>query len=140
MTDTAAVLARITRLFEDKLQVAVPSADTDLFETGALDSLSFVDLLLEIEREFGLRISLDRVELGAFQTLSRIAAIVAAGRATWRASRSCTSRSCPRSATWRRKSCANSWRGCCCGTRGAPKRSRRWSARTATAKWSAASA
>jgi len=79
MTDTAALLARITRLFEDRLQVVVPSADTDLFETGALDSLSFVDLLLEIEREFGLRVSLDRVELGAFQTLSRIAAFVAAG-------------------------------------------------------------
>ena len=81
MPDAATLVPRITRLFEDKLQVAVPSPDTDLFETGALDSLSFIDLLLEIEREYGLRVSLDRIELGAFQTIERIAAFVAAGLA-----------------------------------------------------------
>ena len=79
MPDPAALVARITRMFEEQLQVTVPSADTDLFETGALDSISFIDLLLELEREYGLKISLDRIELGNFQTLARIAAFVAEG-------------------------------------------------------------
>jgi len=81
MPDAAALIPAITRMFEQELHVAVPAPDTDLFETGALDSLTFVDLLLMIERDFGLRVSLDRVELGAFQSIERIAAFVAAGLA-----------------------------------------------------------
>ena len=79
MPDHAELIARLTRLFERRLHVTVAAPDTDLFATGALDSLTFVDLLLEIEREYGLRISLDRIELGAFQTIERIAAFIAAG-------------------------------------------------------------
>ena len=81
MTDPATLVARLTRMFEEELHVTVPAPDTDLFETGALDSLTFVDLLLMIERDFGLRVSLDRVELGSFQSIERIAAFVAAGLA-----------------------------------------------------------
>jgi acyl carrier protein len=77
MHDPAALAQRIARIFEENLRVAVPSADTDLFETGALDSLAFVDLLLEIEREYGLKVPLERLELESFRSIGRIAAYLA---------------------------------------------------------------
>lgn len=77
MHDPAAIARRIAQIFEENLKVEVPSADTDLFETGALDSLSFVDLLLEIEREYGIKVSLERLELDTFRSIGRIAAFLA---------------------------------------------------------------
>lgn len=67
---------RITRLFEDKLNLAVPSSDTDLLATGALDSLSFVELLLALEREFAVKISLENMELENFQSIARISEFI----------------------------------------------------------------
>ena len=37
---------RVSRLFVEKLNVRVPSEDTDLIEAGLLDSLALVELLL----------------------------------------------------------------------------------------------
>src|SRR5687768_755772 len=47
MPATSALREQIVRLFADALQLEVPSVDTDLFETGILDSLAFVELLLQ---------------------------------------------------------------------------------------------
>jgi acyl carrier protein len=40
--------------------------EEDLFEAEILDSLSFVDLLMHIEQEFDIRISIDELEDGKF--------------------------------------------------------------------------
>jgi D-alanine--poly(phosphoribitol) ligase subunit 2 len=56
----------------------VPSADTDLLETGILDSFQFVELLFQLEQSFGLRISVDDIDLEDLRTLARIARLVAA--------------------------------------------------------------
>ena len=69
---------RITRVFAESLNLRVPSPGTDLFETGALDSMAFVELLVEIEREFGVVVSLDDIELDNFRSIERIAGFVAA--------------------------------------------------------------
>jgi D-alanine--poly(phosphoribitol) ligase subunit 2 len=69
---------RIAGVFSGALHVEVPSADTDLFETGVLDSLAFVELLLQLEREFGLKTSVDDLELENFRSLDRICAFVSA--------------------------------------------------------------
>jgi D-alanine--poly(phosphoribitol) ligase subunit 2 len=67
---------RLAALFAERLNVEVPSADTDLFVTGILDSLQFVELLAALEETFGVQVSVDEIELDDFRTLSRIARFV----------------------------------------------------------------
>jgi acyl carrier protein len=68
---------RITRLFVEHLNVDIASFDTDLLNTGILDSLQFVELLLRLENEFGLTVSLDDLEIDFFRSIDTIAAFVA---------------------------------------------------------------
>src|SRR2546427_4130746 len=51
-----------TTLFRS-LHLEVPSLDTDLLATGVLDSLQFAALLLHLEQEFGISISLAALEM-----------------------------------------------------------------------------
>lgn len=74
----ADVTERVSALFERELQFAPPAADTDLFGTSALDSLSFVTLLAGLEQEFGLSIPLDELDLEHFASIGAIARFVAA--------------------------------------------------------------
>jgi len=69
---------RIARLFADRLNLEIPSAETDLFETGALDSMGFVELLAQIEREFRVEVVLGDIEMDNFRSIGRIADFVAA--------------------------------------------------------------
>jgi acyl carrier protein len=69
--------AQLVALFQNRLNVDVPSPDTDLLETGTLDSLKFVDLLACLEEEFGVQVSLEDLELDSFRSISRIAEFVA---------------------------------------------------------------
>src|SRR5881628_2407154 len=69
---------RITRLFADRLNLEIPSAETDLFETGALDSMGFVELLAQLEREFRVEVALGDIEMDNFRSIARIADFVAA--------------------------------------------------------------
>lgn len=68
---------RITALFSEQMNLAVPSVDTDLFDAGLVDSLVFVDLLVRLEREFGIHVSLDELELENFRSIAKIAAFAA---------------------------------------------------------------
>jgi len=72
------IAARVARLFEERLGIALPDQDTDLFQEGVLDSLSFVNLLFHLEREFGLVIPLEDLELDRFRSVRAIALFVAA--------------------------------------------------------------
>jgi D-alanine--poly(phosphoribitol) ligase subunit 2 len=67
---------RLCRLFAERLNVEVTSADADLFETGVLDSLGFVELLTHVEREFQIRISVDEIDLDHFRSITKIAAFI----------------------------------------------------------------
>lgn len=71
---------QLVKFFAERLQVEVPSHDTDLIETGLIDSLGFVELLLHLEEEYGVRVSLDEVELDSFRTVERIAAFLGQAR------------------------------------------------------------
>jgi methoxymalonate biosynthesis acyl carrier protein len=71
---------RITRLFEERLNLEIPSAETDLFESGALDSMAFVELLAQIESEFGVQVALGDIEMDNFRSIERIAGFVEARR------------------------------------------------------------
>jgi len=86
MTDANAILERLRALFVESFHIEVPSADTDLLETGILDSFQFVELLFQLERSFGVRIKIDDVELDDLRTLERIARLIASYCATLAAS------------------------------------------------------
>ena len=77
MAEPSALEARIRQVFRDKLKLDVPSVDTDLFETAALDSMMFVELLVHLEREFGVTVALEDIELDHFRSIERIAEFVA---------------------------------------------------------------
>lgn len=67
---------RLATLLVDRLHTDVPMADIDLFESGILDSLRFVEFLAVVEQEFGMRVELEELEIDHFRTLSRIAAFL----------------------------------------------------------------
>ena len=78
MQDVNAIIERLGALFVDSFHIEVPSSDTDLLETGILDSFQFVELLFQLEQHFGLRIKIDDIDLDDLRTLARIARLVAA--------------------------------------------------------------
>jgi len=63
MSETRTVQDRIATWFLTTLKLDVPSADTDLFESGVLDSMAFVELLLNLERTFGLKVAVEEAAL-----------------------------------------------------------------------------
>jgi acyl carrier protein len=72
------VCERISRLIRESLGVDVPLPQTDLIESGLLDSLALVSLLAEIEREFGFELPLDTLEVDDFRTVETAAGYVEA--------------------------------------------------------------
>ena len=78
MSDTNAIIERLGVLFAESFHIETPSSDTDLLETGILDSFQFVELLLQLEQRFGIRIKIDDIDLDDLRTLARIARLVAA--------------------------------------------------------------
>jgi acyl carrier protein len=66
----------ILRIFEDGLAIAVPDTATDLIDSGYLDSLTLVDLLMQFETKFGFTVVMDELELEDFRTVERIVGYV----------------------------------------------------------------
>jgi methoxymalonate biosynthesis acyl carrier protein len=74
----APIQSTLAAIFADDLHVEVPSNDTDLLATARLDSLGVVELIMQLERRFGITVELQDLELDNFRTLDSIAAFVAA--------------------------------------------------------------
>ena len=77
MADSESVEKQVIRLFAEKLHVEVPSVETDLIDTGLVDSLAFVEFLAQLEAVFGIRVSLEDLEIDRFRTISSIARFIA---------------------------------------------------------------
>jgi len=73
MPETNPLQHRIANLFSTALNLDVPSVDSDLFDTGVLDSLAFVQLLFHLEEEFGVATSVEDMEVDNFKSISSIA-------------------------------------------------------------------
>jgi methoxymalonate biosynthesis acyl carrier protein len=78
MQATAAIVRELSAVFRDKLFIEVPAADTDLIDSGLLDSLQLVQLLLHVEQDLGYRIPLDEIDLDDLRSLERLARVIAA--------------------------------------------------------------
>lgn len=72
----AALQDRIGRILARTLSIEAPAVETDLFETGVLDSLAFVELLVQLEQAFGIAISVDDLEVEHFRSIGCIAQFV----------------------------------------------------------------
>ena len=73
-----AIMRSLRELFLQGLHIEAPSPDTDLFESGTLDSLQLVELLLQLEQRFGVRVAIESIDLDQLRTLERIAKLVEA--------------------------------------------------------------
>jgi D-alanine--poly(phosphoribitol) ligase subunit 2 len=71
---------RLKKIFSEKLLVEVESSDTDLFDSGILDSMAFVELLLNLETEFGFQVAIESLDFENFRSISRIAEMVEGAR------------------------------------------------------------
>ena len=78
MPSDSGLANRIARIFPEALHLDPPPMELDLFDSGVLDSLAFVELLLRLEQDFGVSVSVDDLELENFRTIERIAAFVEA--------------------------------------------------------------
>ncbi len=72
MPEKTAIKVQIRNLFDEHLYVQIPKDDTDLIDEGLLDSLMLVDLLVRLEKEFGITVAMDQLDLDDFRTLLRI--------------------------------------------------------------------
>ena len=75
-SDGSELRRQIAQLFTEQLSVEVPTYDTDLLDSGVLDSLKFVELLVHLEQEFGTQVQLNEFEWDNFRSIDRIAQFV----------------------------------------------------------------
>jgi len=77
MSQSKSLENQLIRLFAEQLHVEVPSVETDLIDTGLVDSLTFVEFLAQLEAGFGVQVSLEELEIDRFRTISSIARFIA---------------------------------------------------------------
>ena len=68
---------RLGAIFTETFHVEVPGPDTDLLDSGILDSLQFVELLYQLERRFDLQLRIEEIELDDLRSIARIAGLAA---------------------------------------------------------------
>lgn len=76
MATGATTVERVWLLIRNALSVDVPDGDTDLIDSGLLDSLALVTLIVEIEDEFEVELPLEDFDLDRFRSVERIAAFL----------------------------------------------------------------
>lgn len=76
MTAATDLNGAIQDLIARKLAIQVTSRDRDLLADGVLDSVALVQLILQLEQRFNIRIELSELEIDDFRSLDSIAALV----------------------------------------------------------------
>ena len=77
MTDLTEVVLAI---FRDELSIEVPGPDVDVIETGLLDSLGLVTLVVSLEQSCGVEIPFETLDVDDFRTTRSIVQLVEARR------------------------------------------------------------
>jgi acyl carrier protein len=67
---------QLLTIFSQRLNLEIPSNNTDLLSTGLLDSLTLVELLVHLEQSFGVQVSVDDLEMDNFRTIDSIATYI----------------------------------------------------------------
>jgi D-alanine--poly(phosphoribitol) ligase subunit 2 len=76
VNDPETIANEVAEIFSRNLHIEVPSHDLDLFTAGILDSLQLVELLFQLEEQFGIRISLGEIDLENFRSIDCIALLL----------------------------------------------------------------
>jgi D-alanine--poly(phosphoribitol) ligase subunit 2 len=76
MTSDTGLVGAIRELLSQQLFIQVDSPDVDLIDSGLVDSIGVVELILEIERRFEIALPPEEVEIDDFRSLNRIAMLV----------------------------------------------------------------
>ena len=64
---------QIIEIFSERFETRLESEDVDLLETGLVDSVKIVELVLELERRFGISLPFEELEIDDFRTVLRLA-------------------------------------------------------------------
>jgi acyl carrier protein len=67
----------ITSIFVERFDTRIPSQEVDLLETGLVDSVKIVELVLELEQRFGVSLPFEELEIEDFRTVPRLAERIA---------------------------------------------------------------
>lgn len=70
------IYERVTNSLAAILTIDPPSREFNLIESGYLDSLGLVDLLLEIEQEYNVELSMEDLELDSFRSVESIVELI----------------------------------------------------------------
>lgn len=68
--------AIVREVVQDVLGIKLSSDSTDLIDTGLLDSLGLVDLVLALENAFGLELPFAALDIDDFRTVLSLAELV----------------------------------------------------------------
>ena len=79
MSDRERIQEQVTEILREKSSVDV-GLDDDLIDAGVLDSLTFVELILELEQRFELAIDITALELDDLRSVVKIVEFVARQR------------------------------------------------------------
>jgi D-alanine--poly(phosphoribitol) ligase subunit 2 len=71
------VVGELREIFADTFHVRAPAHDADLLEEGILDSFQFVELLVQLEARFDLKIDIADIDLDELRTLDSLARLLA---------------------------------------------------------------
>ncbi len=66
----------IRAVLRDHLTVMVDSPEVDLLETGLIDSIGLVELILQLEDRFGMSLPMDALEIDDFRSINKIADLI----------------------------------------------------------------
>jgi acyl carrier protein len=70
------LVGEIRSVLCDHLHVLVDSGDRDLLESGLVDSVGLVELILQLEDRFGISLPMEALELDDFRSLNTIADLI----------------------------------------------------------------
>ncbi len=65
--------SQIAEIFSVKLNLKVPDVDVELIDSGILDSMGFVDLLVHLEENFHTKFDIEQIEVDDFRSIAKIA-------------------------------------------------------------------
>lgn len=77
MSAPPSIIARVTEIVAEVIDLEVVSEETDLFEVARIDSLALVELIFALEQEFGVSLPLETLDVEHFRSVRAISALVA---------------------------------------------------------------
>ena len=67
----------VAELFQQQLNINIPSKETDLIDEGLLDSLMLVELIMHLERKYEITVAFEDIDLENFKNINAIEKFVA---------------------------------------------------------------